>query len=72
MTVRRKRVRPTKLPATSASDPEGPRLIPFQPEPASSLTGFGWVSLADTAMKVWDSAEKKDQQDNRKARKAAA
>ncbi len=52
------RSRPNKLPATAASDPHGPRLLPIKTEnpapSASGLTGYSWVSLADTAMKIWE------------------
>ncbi len=59
------RRRPQKLPATASADPFGPRLLPIKsrngaPEAASSLTGFSWVSLADTAMKIWDAPDKTD------------
>ena len=58
------RRRPSKLPATAAADPLGPRLLPIKSkesvtESASGLTGYSWVSLADSAMKIWDSTPEK-------------
>lgn len=56
----RRKVR--KMRPSARLDPAGPRLLPLddEPEPAvSPLTGFGWVSLADTALKVWDESDKR-------------
>lgn len=48
-----------KMSPSARNDLEGPRLLPQNSEPAGSLTGFGWVSLADTAMKVWETSDHK-------------
>lgn len=55
-----------KFPATAAADPYGPRLLPIKSkdsaiETAFGLTGYSWVSLADTAMKIWDSPDDKNE-----------
>ena len=47
-----------KLSPSAGNDPEGPRLLPHEQEaPKSPRQGFGWVSLADIAMKVWEATD---------------
>ena len=57
--ARKPKAQVRKLPRSASADPIEPRTIPLTDEPASSLTGFGFVSLADTALKLWDDAAKK-------------